>query len=122
MFCLSCGRPTSEKGLEPIEPPSGSWTDTRSTLLLMFSIMLLFFGLFLLFPAYFLDSRVVYLICTTMVAGGIIMLLVRFFLLRRYSKKVEVFRAEAAEKIKCKYCGSMNALDAERCIGCHAPL
>ena len=94
----------------------------RAILMLMFSIMLLFFGLFLLFPAYFLDSMIGYTICLTMVSGGVILLIVRYFTLRRYSVKVEQFRAEAAERIKCKYCGSMNPLDAERCLGCHAPL
>lgn len=110
------------EGLEPIEPPSGSPTETRAMMLLMFSIMLLFFGLFLLFPAYFTGSAVAYLVCASMVTGGVVMLVARFFLLRRYSEKVEEFRAVAAEKIKCRYCGSMNPLDAEKCIGCHAPL
>jgi ribosomal protein L40E len=91
-------------------------------MLLAFSFMVLFFGLFLLFPAYFLESSILFIVCLSMVVLGVLMLLARFFLLKRYSVKVEQFRAEAAEKIKCKYCGSMNPLDAERCIGCHAPL
>ncbi len=119
---MSCGRPIKLEGLEPIEPPSGSRTETRAIMLLMFSIMLLFFGLFLLFPAYFLDSTIGYLICLAMVTGGVIMLVARYMVLKRYSVKVEQFKEEAAERIKCKYCGSMNPLDAERCIGCHAPL
>lgn len=84
--------------------------------------MLLFFGLFLLFPAYFIGSLVVFVICTIVVAMGIIMLVARYVILRGYSEKVEQFRAEAAEKVRCEYCGCMNPLDAEKCIGCHAPL
>jgi positive regulator of sigma E activity len=119
---LSCGRPIKEEGLEPIEPPSGSRTETKSTMLLMLAIMAWFFGFFLLIPAYFIQSIGFLTVCVAMIAVGALMLTSRFVILRRYSRKVEEFREEASEKIKCKYCGSMNSLDAEKCIGCQAPL
>lgn len=122
VFCLTCGRPIKEEGLEPIEPKSGSPTDMRATMLMAFSFMLLFFGLFLLFPAYFIGSSIVYILCTVMVAIGIVMIIARFLLLRSYTVKIEQFRAEAAEKVKCQYCGSMNSPGTDKCIGCHAPL
>jgi len=119
---MSCGRPIKEEGLEPIQPPSGSQTETKSIMLLMFAIMVLFFGIFLLIPAFFIQSIVFFLVCTVLIAAGTLMLIARFVILRQYAKKIEEFREEASEKIKCKYCGSLNSLDAERCIGCHAPL
>ena len=119
---MSCGRPIKEEGLEPIQPPSGSQTETKSIMLLMFAIMVLFFGIFLLIPAFFIWSIGFLLVCAVLIAAGTLMLVARYVILRRYAKKVEEFREEAAEKVKCKYCGSMNTLDAEKCIGCHAPL
>ena len=91
-------------------------------MLLMFAIMVLFFGFFLLIPASFIQSIGFFLACATMIAAGILMLVARFLILRQYSRKIEEFREEASERIKCQYCGSMNSLDAEQCIGCHAPL
>jgi len=91
-------------------------------MLLMLAIMALFFGFFLLIPAFFIQSIGFFLACAVMIAAGALMLIARFLTLRRYSRKVEQFREEASEKIKCKYCGSMNSLDAEKCVGCQAPL
>lgn len=119
---MSCGRPIKEEGLEPIEPPSGSRTETKSTVLLMLAIMAWFFGFFLLIPAFFIQSIGFFLACAAVIAAGALMLSARFVILRRYSRKVEEFREEASEKVKCQYCGSMNPLDAENCVGCHAPL
>ena len=119
---MSCGRPVKEEGLEPIEPPSGSRTETKSMMLLMVAIMALFFGFFLLLPAYFIQSIGFLLVCVFVIAAGALMLIARFVILKRYSMKVEEFRKEASEKVKCEYCGSMNPLDAEKCVGCQAPL
>jgi hypothetical protein len=119
---LSCGRPIKEEGLEPIEPPSGSRTETKSTILLMLAIMAWFFGFFLLIPAFFIGSIAFFLVCAAVIAAGALMLIARFFILRRYSVKVEEFREEASEKIKCQYCGSMNSVGAEKCVSCQAPL
>ena len=111
-----------EEGLEPITPPSGSHTEMRAIMLLMFSIMVLFFGFFLLIPAFFIGSSIFFLVCIAMIVLGFVMLIARFYILSKYSRKIEEFRAEAVEKVKCQYCGSMNPVGAERCIGCHAPL
>jgi positive regulator of sigma E activity len=119
---MSCGRPVKEEGLEPIEPPSGSRTETKSTMLLMLAIVAWFFGFFLLIPAFVIPSIAFILVCAAVIVVGALMLIARFVILRRYSRKVEEFREEASEKIKCKYCGSMNPLDAEKCVGCQAPL
>jgi hypothetical protein len=122
VFCMSCGRPIKEEGLEPIQPPSGSQTETKSTMLLMFAIMVLFFGIFLLLPAFFIWSIVFLLVCTALIVAGVLMLVARYLVLRKYAKKVEEFREEAAEKKRCKYCGKMNSLDADECSSCNAPL
>jgi len=122
VFCLLCGRPIKEEGLESIEPPSGSRTETKATILLIFVFVAWFFGFFLLIPAFFIQSIAFFLVCFAVITAGAVMLIARFVVLRRYSRKVEEFREEASEKIKCQYCGSMNSLDAEKCVGCQAPL
>ncbi len=109
-------------GLEPIAPPSGSRTEERSVLLLAFSFMVLFFGVFLLIPAFFIQSWIMFYICMALIIAGILMLTARYLVLRKYSKKIEIFREEVAEKAKCPYCGSMNSPQDEKCIGCGAPL
>lgn len=91
-------------------------------LLLAFSFMVLFFGVFLLIPAFFIQSWIMFYICSVLIIAGIAMLIARYLILRRYSKKVEVFREEASEKVKCPYCGSENSHQDEKCIGCGAPL
>jgi UPF0716 family protein affecting phage T7 exclusion len=91
-------------------------------MLLMLAIMAWFFGFFLLIPAFFIQSIGFLLVCTVVIAAGALMLIARYVILKQYSRKVEEFREKASEKIECKYCGSMNSLDAEKCIGCHAPL
>jgi len=88
----------------------------------MLTIMAWFFGFFLLIPAFFIGSIAFFLVCAAVIAAGALMLVARFVTLRRYSEKVEEFREEASEKIKCQYCGSLNSLDAEKCAGCQAPL
>ena len=111
-----------EEGLEPIEPPSGSRTEERATMYLMLAIMAWFFGFFLLIPAFVIWSIPFFVVCFALIAVGAVLMITRFTALRGYAKKVEGFREEASEKIKCQYCGSLNSPGAEKCASCQAPL
>ena len=121
VFCFSCGRPVKAEGIDLIVPPDGSHTEQRATIYLMLAIMGLFFGLFLLIPGYFVGlGLLVPAIC--LVAVGVLFLVARYHVLRRYAKLVEEFRKEALIKVRCRYCGALNPQNDQKCIGCGAPL
>jgi RNA polymerase subunit RPABC4/transcription elongation factor Spt4 len=120
-FCLSCGRPLKVEGIDMILPPDGSKTEERATLYMMFAIMCLFFGIFLVIPGIFVGLGLI-IPALGLVALGIILLLARYAVLRRYASKVEELRKESAIRVRCRYCGGLNAQDAEKCLTCGAPL
>jgi len=114
-FCLSCGRPLSADGIDMILPPNGSHTEGRATMYLMLAIMCLFFGFFLLIPGYFVGFGMI-IPAVGLIVVGSILLVARYHVLRRYAKRVESFRKDAAVKVPCKYCGSLNSRTDQKCI------
>ena len=120
-FCLSCGRPLKAEGVDMILPPDGSHTEERATMYMIMAIMFLFFGCFLLIPGFFVGLGLI-IPSTCLIALGVAMLVARYSVLRRYAKNVEDLRKEAAIRIRCRYCGSLNAEAAERCESCGATL
>jgi hypothetical protein len=120
-FCLSCGRPTKPEDVDMILPPAGSHTEDRATIYLMLAIMSLFFGLFLLIPGFFVGLGLI-VPALILVVVGVAFLIARYFILKRYAQQVEKLRRESAIRVRCRYCGSLNPQDDEKCIGCGAPL
>jgi len=104
-----------------ILPPEGSKTEGRATIYLMLSFMCLFFGLFLLIPGYFVGWGLV-VPAACMVIGGVVLLVARYYVIRRYAKRVEEFRKKAAIRVRCRYCGALNPDAARRCDTCGATL
>jgi hypothetical protein len=104
-----------------ILPPEGSHTEDRATIYMMLAIMCLFFGLFLLIPGYFVGLGMV-IPASGLVVAGIVLLLARYYILRGYAERVEKFRSASAIRVRCRYCGSLNKQEEEKCIGCGAPL
>ncbi|HEX9908026.1 MAG TPA: zinc-ribbon domain-containing protein [Thermoplasmata archaeon] len=120
-FCMSCGRPLTAEGVDIILPPEGSHTEGRATIYLMLAIMCLFFGLFLLIPGYFIGlGMLVPAVCLTV--AGVILLLARYYILRRYAERVEKLRRESNIKLKCRYCGALTPEGVGKCGSCGAPL
>ena len=109
------------EGLDMILPPEGSKTEGRALMYLMFAIMALFFGFFLLIPGYFVGWGLV-VPAAGLVLVGFILLVARYYILRRYAKRVESFRKEAAIRVRCRYCGALNPDAALRCHSCGATL
>jgi ribosomal protein L40E len=104
-----------------ILPPAGSNTEERATIYMMLAIMFLFFGCFLLIPGYFVGlGMIIPSLCS--IAAGAILLSARYFVLRRYARSVVELRKEAAVRIRCRYCGSLNPDAAEKCESCGATL
>ena len=120
-FCLSCGRPLKAEGVDIILPPDSSNTESRATIYMMLAFVFLFFGCFLLIPGFFVGlGLIIPSVC--LIVLGIIMLIARYYVLGQYAKKVVELRKEAAVKIRCSYCGSLNPEAAERCESCGAKL
>ena len=120
-FCLSCGRPLKAEGVDMILPPEGSNTEGRATIYMMLSIMFLFFGCFLLIPGYFVGlGLIIPSLC--MIVAGAVLLYARYLVLRRYARNVAGLRNEAAVRVRCRYCGSLNPDAAEKCESCGATL
>lgn len=120
-FCPSCGRPLTAEGVDDIVPPEGSNTEGRATIYLMLAITGLFFGCFLLIPGYFVGlGLIIPAVCLIII--GLAFLSARFYILRRYAKKVEQLRTEAAIRIRCRYCGALSPDSARRCDSCGATL
>jgi uncharacterized membrane-anchored protein len=87
----------------------------------MLAIMCLFFGLFLLIPGYFIGlGMLVPAVCLTV--AGVILLLARYYILRRYAERVEKLRRESNIKLKCRYCGALTPEGVGKCGSCGAPL
>jgi len=108
-----------------ILPPEGSKTEGRALIYMMLAIMCLFFGCFLLIPGFFVGlGLIIPSLC--LIVAGVILLVARYFVLRRYAKKVvelrEDLRKEATVKVRCRYCGSLNPSAAEKCESCGATL
>lgn len=120
-FCLSCGRPLTADGLDMILPPDGSHTEERATIYLMLAIMGLFFGCFLLIPGYFVGLGLV-IPAACLIVVGVILLAARYYILRRYAKRVEKLRKDAAVRVRCRYCGALNPDAARKCDTCGATL
>lgn len=104
-----------------ILPPAGSHTEDRATIYLMLAIMSLFFGLFLLIPGYFVGLGLM-IPASVLVVVGVVFLISRYYVLRKYAEQVEKLREESAIRVRCRYCGSLNPQEDEKCIGCGAPL
>ena len=120
-FCLSCGRPLKDEGVDIITPPEGSNTESRATMYMIMAIMFLFFGCFLLIPGLFVGPGLM-VPAAIVVVLGIVFLVARYHVLGQYTKKVEDLRKEAAIRVKCKYCGTLNPEAAEKCESCGAAL
>jgi len=120
-FCPSCGRPLKAEGVDDIVPPEGSNTEERATIYLLVAITGLFFGCFLLIPGYFVGLGLL-IPASCLVVVGLLFLYARHRVLRRYVKRVEQLRAEANIRVRCRYCGALNAGSARRCDSCGATL
>jgi RNA polymerase subunit RPABC4/transcription elongation factor Spt4 len=120
-FCLSCGRPLKAEGVDMILPPEGSNTEGRATMYMIMAIMFLFFGCFLLIPGAFVGlGLIIPSVCLIII--GLVFVAMRYRVLKRYAKSVVELRKDASVKVRCRYCGSLNADEAERCESCGATL
>jgi len=107
--------------IDMILPPEGSNTESQAMMYLIFAIMSLFFGCFLLLPAFFVGLGLL-IPAVGLIVIGIALLAARYYVLRRYAKRVEQLRKDAAVKVRCRYCGALSSESARRCEFCGATL
>ena len=120
-FCLSCGRPLKAEGVDMILPPEGSNTEGRATMYMIMAIMCLFFGCFLLIPGFLVGLGMI-VPASCLIVLGLVFVVMRYRVLRRYAKDVMSLRKEASVRVRCRYCGSLNPDKAEKCESCGATL
>jgi len=121
-FCLSCGRSVDMLVLEPVKPPSGSDTDTRAVILLAFGIFTMMIGVMMIMPVLLIGGSHLWLLAALPFAVGASLLAIRYYVLHSYAHKVENLREEVSAKVRCRYCGSLNAQAARKCESCGATL
>jgi Flp pilus assembly protein TadB len=132
-FCSSCGKIIATKTV-PVMPTSSSGMDVESQ-----SFILLSFAIFVFMFAFMIGIVGVvaepgFLIAALILSAiGVLLLAVRYLIVRSFERKVEKLQAEfkaelekkrqtALIKVKCHYCGGLNSQTDERCGFCGAPL
>ena len=132
-FCVSCGKIVATVTV-PVMPTSSSGIDVESQ-----SFILLGFSMFVFMFAFMMGivgavaGSGFWIVAIILSALGILLLAIRFLIVRSFERKVEKLQAEfKAEmekkrqmellKVKCRYCGGLNAPTEERCAFCSAPL
>jgi len=132
-FCSSCGKIIATKTV-PVLPTlsSGMDIESQSFILLSFSIFIFMFAFMIGIVGAVAEPG--FLIAALVLSAlGILLLAVRYLIVRSYERKVEKLQAELqAElekkrqmeliKVKCRYCGGLNSQTDERCGFCGAPL
>ena len=132
-FCSSCGKIIATKTV-PVMPTSSSGMDveSQSFILLSFAIFVFMFAFMIGIVGAVAESG--FLIAALVLSAiGVLLLSVRYLIVRSFERKVEKLQAEfKAElekrrqmelvKVKCRYCGGLNSQADERCGFCGAPL
>lgn len=115
-FCLSCGKavppPTSvpvQQAEEEDEP------NFFAILLLLLAFMVFFFALVPMFLGLWIGVGIMAGVGMLMVGAGL-------YMIRSHKREVKEAAEKASVKIKCRYCGSLNPQDAQRCMSCGATL
>jgi len=121
-FCLSCGRSVELVVPEPAAPPSGSGTETRAFLYLAFGIFAFMIGFTMALPIMLVGGLHLWPLAAIPFVVGILLMWARYHILHSYAEKVEKLREEASVKVKCSYCGTLNAQNARKCESCGATL
>jgi len=118
-FCLSCGKEVPPPKSVPAEErkPAVPDPDPNGHAMICFalSFMMFFMTLVPIFLGLWAGAGIL--------AGiGVFLVLVGCLILRSGRRQAEEIRESALVKVKCRYCGSLNAPDALRCCSCGATL
>jgi uncharacterized membrane protein YvbJ len=117
-FCLKCGREivAAQVTAQP-QPQEDDGSEMFAMMCMAFSFMLFFFSLAPFFMGIWIAG-------VAMLAIGVVLMLAGYRMIR-VSKRDRMAMAERKAtriKLKCRYCGSLNDEDSERCGSCGASL
>lgn len=114
-FCLSCGKAVPPPKQVTTQPEDETETNILSIILFMFAFMIFFFSLVPIFLGSWIGALI-------MGGIGLVLVVVGYLMYRSNKKQAQRAREEAAIKIKCRYCGSLNNQEDIKCISCGATL
>ena len=100
--------------MQPVTPPDPD-PNGYSMLLFGLAFMVIFFSIAPLFLGLWLGAAM-------MMAVGVILVALGYAMLQSSKKAIARRLEESEAKIKCRYCGTLNDQQAERCDACGAAL
>lgn len=118
-FCLSCGKEIPPPKSVPKEQVAQKTQDPDPSGHAMICFGLAFMMFFMTFLPIFLG---LWIGAAMLAAIGVFLVLMGYLILRSGRKEVLMMQEKAAVKVKCRYCGSLNAPDALKCETCGATL
>jgi len=117
-FCLNCGREVAARSAAtPAEPSQDDGSEMFAMMCMAFAFMLFFFSLAPFFMGIWYAG-------VAMLGVGVVLMLAGYRMIR-VSKRERMAMAEKKAmriKLKCRYCGTLNDEQAERCQSCGASL
>lgn len=120
-YCLSCGQEVNPLMAKAM-PTTVLGPEATDAMLLGFGMMALMFGFLLILPAALISDHFLWELPVGVSAIGVLLLVVRHFMIKSRVKTIEKKIEEKEAKVRCRYCGSLNEQKAQKCIGCGAPM
>ena len=115
-FCLKCGKEVSAPRPAKQEPPPVDDSSEMFAMMCMaFAFMLFFFSLAPFFMGIWVAG-------VAMLAIGVVLMLAGYRMIRVAKRDHMAMLERKAVRIRCRYCGSLNEEDDERCASCGATL
>ena len=114
-FCMKCGKELAQPQARSSE---GFDTSIYPMMLFGLAFMMFFFSLVPMFMELWEGAVLMDGVGILLVVVG----LIAFVLGRREAKEAREETAKSLVKVKCRYCGSLNEQDAEKCQSCGATL
>lgn len=114
-FCLSCGREVPPPKQAVFEDAHNPDPHGHAMMLFALSFMMFFFAIMPFVLGMWIGGVV-------MVAVGGLLVFAGLYVLRSNRRQVVEAKKEAAVRVKCRYCGTLNDQDASRCLSCGAAL
>lgn len=117
-FCLSCGKAIGPPQVQQQAPPEeDDGSEVFAMMAMAFAFMLFFFSLVPFFLGIWYAGLAMLGVGAALIFAGYRMI--------RVSKKERIVMQEAKAtkvKLKCRYCGTLNDEDEEKCSSCGASL
>lgn len=117
-FCLSCGKPVAQAQPPVQQPPEDDdGSEVFAMMCMAFAFMVFFFSL----VPFFLG---IWYAGLAMLGVGVVLMLAGYRMIRVSKKeRIQLVEKKATRvKLKCRYCGTLNDEDEQRCSSCGASL